>query len=139
MRHHVMIAALLLIRCVPAAAEDDIVKRSREQTEKKMAEQKTLIEQTMRRTKPPVDACVKMQAHELSSSSERAEVVARAVLSSCSREEDVFQQAVLHLGAQFGFPASDVLQHAHEQFYELALEVIVRDRLPSSGTRPPSR
>jgi hypothetical protein len=145
MKYLLIVSASLLIGCVSSAAEtlgDDIVKSSQERIEKQMVEQRKEIERAMQRTKPPVFSCVKKQAHELSSSAERAETVARATLGSCAKEEESFRQTVLHLGAKFGFPARDVVQDAHQRLYELALTIIVRDRLPSSGnstTVPPPR
>ena len=112
-------------------------------------QQKQRTDRIVELTKPLIE-CVKKNAHayEVYSSPERADVVARAAVGLCSKEEGAYRSALFQLAlVMTDFDATSNAQQTHEKLIESALTIIVgeRQRLrtppsqPANPPRPPNR
>jgi hypothetical protein len=100
---------------------DELLKRQNEQ-------QQQQIDRIVKLTKPLAE-CVKKHAHELSSSAEKADVVARAAVGLCSKEEGSYRSALFQLAIiMTSFDADTRAQRTHAQLVETALAIIVSER-----------
>jgi hypothetical protein len=100
---------------------EELLQREHEQ-------QQQQLDRIVKLTKPLAE-CVKKQAHELVSSAEKADVVARAAVGLCSKEEAAYRAALLQLAIIVtGFDADTRAQRMHQQLVEMALTIIVNER-----------
>jgi hypothetical protein len=116
---------------------DDLLRKQNRE-----AEQRT--DRIVELTKPLAE-CVKAHAHayELYSSSETADVAARAAVGLCSKEEAAYRVALFQLAIILtSFDAESQAEQFHAKLLETALTIIVgerqRLRAPPSTPPPPS-
>jgi hypothetical protein len=93
------------------------------------AEREKQLDQIGKLMKPLAD-CVKKQAHsnELYSLPEKADVVARAAVGLCSKQEGALRSAFHQLALVSGIDASKHAQETHDELVEMALTIIVKER-----------
>jgi hypothetical protein len=97
--------------------------------QQKVKQEKQLV-RVLELTKPLGD-CVKKRAHsyELYSSLEKADVVARAAVGLCSKEEGAYRSALFQLAiVATDFDADAKAKQMHNLLVETALTIIVTER-----------
>jgi hypothetical protein len=116
-----------------AESMDDLLQQQKMKREKQ-------LHQIVALTKPLIE-CVKKHAHtyELYSSPEKADVVARAAVGLCSKEEGAYRSALFQLAIiMTDFDAEAKAQHTHEELVEAALTIIVSERQRQRAQPPAS-
>jgi hypothetical protein len=102
---------------------DELLRRQNEKQQKQ-------VDQIAGLTKPLAE-CVKKQAHayELYSSPEKTDVLARAVVGFCSKQEAAYRSALFQLAIiMTDFDPAARAQRMHDQLVETALTIIVSER-----------
>lgn len=107
---------------------------------KQTAENNEKIHQVMSIYYRPLVECVKLHASssELYSSPESADVVARAAVGLCLREESAYDSALSQLALDIPIDANDQVRSAHQELLDLAVTIIVaaRQRLHEPSSAP---
>jgi hypothetical protein len=120
----IVVATLTVLGC-SVVAQSQTVQELLQREHDQQQQQLDRIEKLAK----PLAECVKKQAHELVSSAEKADVVARAAVGLCSKEEAAYRAALLQLAIILtGFDADTRAQRMHQQLVEMALTIIVNER-----------
>ena len=124
------VAILMVLTVHPMAtshAESDSISGA---VRRQKMQQEERTDQIVKLTKP-LFACVNKNARssEIVSSSERADIAARAAVGLCSKEETAYRSALFQLAiVMTSFDATANAQRTHAQLVDIALTIIVKER-----------
>ena len=119
----------------PTEASQTVADLLRQQTRQQEQQTDRIVELTK-----PLAECVRNHAHayELYSSTETADVAARAAVGLCSREEGAYRAALFQLAIiMTSFDANSRAEETYARLVETALTIIVGER--QSLRAPPSQ